>query len=87
MHQTKAKSGQDVLNFPIKLDDKLASVYNAAAAGYAAPSKQVKAAYAELATKIDEQLAKLKKIMSEDLSKLNQLIHEKSIPLIGVKKE
>ena len=87
LHQTKAKSGQDVLNFPIQLDDKLASVYNAASVGYAAPSKQVKEAYAELAAKIDEQLAKLKKIMNDDLGKLNQLIHEKSIPLIGVKKE
>ncbi len=87
LHQTKAKSGQDVLNFPIQLDDKLASVYNAASVGYASPSKQVKEAYAELAAKIDEQLAKLKKIMNDDLGKLNQLIHEKSIPLIGVKKE
>ena len=50
-------------------------------------SKQSKEAYAELVVHIDEQLNKLKKIMSEDVAKLNQLIHEKTLPVIGVKKE
>lgn len=87
LHQTKAKSSQDVLNFPIKLDDKLSSVYDVASAGFAAPSKQVKEAYAELAVLIDSQLNKLKKILSDDVAKLNQLIHEKTISVIGLKKE
>lgn len=87
LHQTKAKSGQDVLNFPIKLDDKLSSIYNASAAGQSGLSRQAKEAYAELVVQIDEQLNRLKKIMSEDVSKLNQLIHEKTLPVIGVKKE
>ena len=87
LHQTKAKSGQDVLNFPIKLDDKLSSIYNAASAGQSGLSQQSKDAYAELVVQIDEQLNKLKKIMNEDVAKLNQLIHEKTLPVIGVKKE
>ena len=28
-----------------------------------------------------------KKIMNEDVARLNQLIHEKTLPVIGVKKE
>jgi len=87
LHQTKAKSGQDVLNYPIKLDDKLSSIYNAASAGQSGLSQQSKDAYAELVVQIDEQLNKLKKIMNEDVAKLNQLIHEKTLPVIGVKKE
>jgi len=87
LHQTKAKSSQDVLNYPIRLDDKLAGVYDAASVGNAAPSKQVKEAYAELAALIDDQLNKLKTIMKDDVTKLNQLIHEKTLPVIGVKKE
>jgi photosystem II stability/assembly factor-like uncharacterized protein len=86
LHQTKAKSGQDVLNFPIRLDDKLSSIYNAASAGQSGLSQQAKEAYKELEPLIDEQLNKLKKIMNDDVSKLNQLIHEKSLPVIGVKK-
>jgi hypothetical protein len=87
LHQTKAKSGQDVLNYPIKLDDKLSSIYNTASAGQSGLSKQSKDAYEELVIQIDEQLNKLKKIMNDDVARLNQLIHEKSLPVIGVKKE
>jgi hypothetical protein len=87
LHQTKAKSGQDVLNYPIKLDDKLSSIYNESSEGQSGLSKQTKDAYNELVIQIVEQLNKLKKIMTEDVSKLNQLIHEKTLPVIGVKKE
>jgi photosystem II stability/assembly factor-like uncharacterized protein len=87
LHQTKAKSGQDVLNYPIKLDDKLSSIYNASAAGQSGLSKQTKDAYADLVPLIDEQLNKLKQIMNQDVGKLNQMIHEKTLPVIGVKKE
>jgi hypothetical protein len=75
------------LNFPIKLDDKLSSIYNASSAGQSGLSQQSKDAYAELLPQIDEQLNKLKKIMSEDVTKLNQLIHEKTLPVIGVRRE
>jgi hypothetical protein len=87
LHQTKAKSGQDVLNYPIKLDDKLSSIYRVAAAGNAAPSKQVVDAYEALAPQIDDQLGKLKTVLNDDLPKLNALIREKSLPVIGVKKQ
>ena len=87
LHQTKAKSGQDVLNFPIRLDDKISGLYNFAASGNSAPARQVKDSYAELSAQADVQLNKLKKIMSEDLPAFNQLIRDKALPLIGVKKE
>ena len=87
LHQTKAKSGQDVLNFPIRLDDKISGLYDFAASGNSAPAKQVKDAYAELSSQADIQLNKLKKIMDEDLVKFNQLIREKALPVIGLKKE
>jgi photosystem II stability/assembly factor-like uncharacterized protein len=87
LHQTKAKSGQDVLNFPIRLDDKISGLYDFASSGNAAPAKQVKDAFAELAALADEQLNKLKKILSEDLLKLNQMIREKELQVIGLKKE
>jgi hypothetical protein len=36
---------------------------------------------------INAQLDKLKKIMNDDVVRLNQQIHEKTLPVIGVKKE
>ncbi len=87
LYQTKAKSGQDVLNFPIRLNDKLSGLFDAANSGNMAPSKQVRDVYADLVTQCDAQLNKLKKIQQEDVAKLNQLIREKALPVIGLKKE
>ena len=85
LHQTKAKSGQDVLNYPIKLDDKLSSVYRVAAAGVNAPSQQVLEAYEVVASAIDEQLANLKSLENNELPALNALIHQKTLPIIKAK--
>ncbi len=87
LHQTKAKSGQDVLNYPIRLDDKISGLYDFAVSGNSAPAKQVKEAFTELGGQADVQLNKLKKIMDEDLVKLNAMIREKALPVIGVKKD
>ncbi len=87
LHQTKAKSGQDVLNFPIRLDDKISGLYDFASSGNAAPAKQVKEAFTELGGQADMQLNKLKKIMDEDVVKFNAMIREKALPVIGIKKE
>jgi hypothetical protein len=87
LHQTKAKSGQDVLNFPIRLDDKISGLYDFAVSGNAAPAKQVKDAFIELSAQADVQLNALQKIMNDDLVKLNALIREKALPVIGLKKE
>jgi methyl-accepting chemotaxis protein len=87
LYQTKSKSGQDVLNFPIRINDKLSGVFDAANSGNMAPSKQVREVFADLSRQADEQLAKLKKIKEEDVAKLNELIRQKAVPVIGLKKE
>ena len=75
------------MNYPIRLNDKLGGVFDAANSGNMAPSKQVKEVYADLAVQCDEQLSKLKKIIDDDVVKFNQLIREKALPVIGLKKE
>jgi hypothetical protein len=83
LHQTKAKSGQDVLNFPIRLDDKLAGIFESAAAGYVAPTKQVREAYTELKAQADLQLKKYEVIKKEGVKALNEAVHKLMIPIIG----
>ena len=56
LYQTKSKSGQDVLNFPIRLNDKMSGVFNSANSGNMAPSKQVKEVYEDLVVKSDTEL-------------------------------
>jgi hypothetical protein len=84
LHQTKAKSGQDVLNFPIRLDDKIAGVFESAAAGYVAPTKQVKETYWELKQQVEVLLKKFETIKKENVKALNDKVHQLSIPIIGI---
>lgn len=85
LYQTKSKSGQDVLNFPIRLNDKISGLYGVASSGQNPPSRQLREAFAELGGQADAQLSKLKTILDVDLKQLNKLINEKQIPVIGVK--
>jgi photosystem II stability/assembly factor-like uncharacterized protein len=85
LYQTKAKAGEDILNFPMRLNDRMAALYHVAASGNNPPTQQVKDAFSELSTETDVQLDKLKKIMSEDLKGFNQMIIDKKIQVIKVK--
>ena len=85
LYQTKSKSGQDVLNFPIRLNNKISALYNIAASGYAPPSKQLRETFADLSGQADIQLAKLKTILDNDLKQYNKMINEKQVPVIGIK--
>ena len=87
LYQTKAKSNQDVLNYPIRLNDKISGLYDYANSGNNAPTKQVKQAYTDLSVMADIQLKKLKQLMEVDVAELNKLIREKAVPVIGPKKE
>ncbi len=85
MYQTKAKSGQDVLNFPIRLNDKISGIYDFAASGNNPPSQQAIESFGYLSGEADKQLAILKQVMQNEVRRFNQLIYQKTIPVIGVK--
>jgi hypothetical protein len=83
LHQTKAKSGQDVLNYPIRLDDKIAGVFGSASSGYTAPTKQVQETFVDLKAKVDVQLKLYNDLKNEDIKALNEAVHKLGIPVIG----
>jgi len=82
LYQTKNKSPQDPLNFPIRLNDKLASVADSAASGDFAPTAQQRAVYAQLVEKIDAQLAQLRALWEKDLPALNAMVKASEVPAI-----
>ena len=87
LYQTKNKSGQDPLNFPIRLNDKLGNVLSVVSAGDNAPTQQAVAVKAELTAAIDAQIDKLNALVSLDLSKLNRLAAEAGIPHVLVEEK
>ncbi len=84
LYQTKAKSSQDVLNFPIRLNDKLSGVIEESASANAAPNKQVLEFYEVIAKDCDTQIQKLSALQKNEIAAFNKLIREKALPVIGV---
>jgi photosystem II stability/assembly factor-like uncharacterized protein len=82
LYQTKNKSSQDPLNYPIRLNDKLAGVADSASAGSWAPTAQQIAVRDALVAQIDAQLATLKAIWDTDLPAFNKLVKEKDVPAV-----
>lgn len=82
LYQTKNRSSQDPLNFPIRLNDKLASVADSAATGDFAPTAQQRAVYARLVEQIDAQLAQLRAVWETDLPALNAMVKQSEVPAI-----
>jgi hypothetical protein len=87
LYQTKSKSSQDMLNYPIRINDKLSGVYGIASGGNVVPSKQVRDVYESLRVQADRQLARLQQVIQLGLPAINHLIYEKQIPVIGVKEK
>jgi photosystem II stability/assembly factor-like uncharacterized protein len=82
--QTKAKSGQDLLNFPMKLNNKLAALTSTVASADTRPTKQAYQAYEDISGRIDFQLNRMKKAL-EALPKLNQTVKDADIPAVKEK--
>jgi photosystem II stability/assembly factor-like uncharacterized protein len=85
LYQTKAKSGQDVLNYPIRLNDKISGLFDAANSGNFPPSRQVVEAFNSLSAEADKYLSTLRSVMSNEVKQFNKLVHEKQVPVIGLK--
>ena len=83
--QVKIKSSQDALNYPIRLNNKLAALTNTVASADAKPTKPSYDVFNELSGKLDEQLAKLKQVLDKDLPDFNQKVKAQDIPAVILK--
>src|SRR6266481_799928 len=85
LYQTKNQSSQDPLNYPIKLNNKLAAIGGVVASSDSAPTDQSFAVYDEIAGKIDVQLQRLDAIVRTELPAFNKLVRDQDVPAVFVK--
>ncbi|MFN6962325.1 MAG: WD40/YVTN/BNR-like repeat-containing protein [Pyrinomonadaceae bacterium] len=83
--QTKIRSSQDALNYPIKLNNKLAALNSSVDGADYPPTKQSYDVYNDLSAKIDAQLARLAQIKSTDIAAFNKMFAEKGLPVIATR--
>ncbi len=80
--QSRAKTRQDTMNFPAKLNGKLAWLAGVVASAQAAPTRQQYELYADLAGRIDVQIQRLQEIIDTDVAAFNGLMRESEMPAV-----
>jgi len=85
LYQTKNQSNQDPLNYPIRLNNKLAALGGSVAGADTAPTDQAYQVYDDLVARINAQLEKLKQVMATDVSAFNKLVRDQNVPAVIVK--
>jgi hypothetical protein len=70
LYQTQNRSGQDPLNFPIRLNNKLAHLTSVVGGGDYRPTDSSEEVRKELTEQIDVQLARFRKLEREQISRV-----------------
>ena len=84
LYQTKNRSGQDPLNFPIKLTNKLGHLNSLVSMGDFAPTAQDIAVKDELTAQIEEQLTAFNTILNDEVKAFNAAFNEKQLNYLFV---
>ena len=79
----KAKSLQDILNFPTMLNAKHGGLLAQIGAADGAPTKQQYDVFDDLSQRVDEQLKKLDEVLSKDVKDLNKKIDKQGVEPIS----
>ena len=87
LYQTKNRSGQDPLNFPIRLNNKLAYLNTITNRGDFPPTQSSLKVREELVEKINTEIVRWQEVQNKDIPALNALIKSKAIDPISIKKQ
>ena len=85
IYQTKLRANEDALNFPIKVNNKLASLLSTVTATDIAPTSQSYEVFKELSAQLQIQLDKLKEVQMHDIVEFNKVVRDQNIPAIPMK--
>lgn len=85
IYQTKLRADEDALNYPIKLNNKFASLLSTINSSDTSPTAQSYQVYQELSAELQVQMKKLDQIIQQDIAGFNKLVRDKNIPAVSVK--
>jgi photosystem II stability/assembly factor-like uncharacterized protein len=74
IYQYRNQSSQDPLNYPIRLNNKLAALMGEVDGGDSRPTEQGHAVFKDLSSQLDAQLSKLDVLIKNDVASFNKLL-------------
>src|SRR6266850_2876404 len=84
--QVKAKSRQDTLNYPAKLNAKIAGLLGAVGGADFAPTQGMRDVYADLERRVDAQVKKWDALVRTDVPAFDRIVRASSVPAVGIGK-
>ena len=83
IYQTKLHADEDALNFPIRLNNKIASVGGVVELSDNVPTAQAVAVFDELSAKLQVELDHLHQVETTGIQDFNKLVRDQNIPAIN----
>ena len=81
-YQVKNRSGQDPLNYPIRLNNKIAALSGVIESADARPTDQSVEVFNELSAQLDAQLEKMRQTLKAELPRLNAALKREKIDAV-----
>ena len=85
VYQVRNQSGQDPLNFPIKTNNRLASLLRVAVTGEGRPTGNVEVIFAELVQELKGHTDRLDRALTNDLAAFNRMLERNKKEAISPK--
>jgi len=82
IYQVKNRSSQDPLNYPIRLNNKIAALAGVVASADAAPTDQSVQVFEQLSAALQVQLDRLKAVLDADIPAFNKLVKDSDVPAV-----
>jgi photosystem II stability/assembly factor-like uncharacterized protein len=82
IYQVRNRSNQDPLNYPIKLNNKIAALLGQIDGGDGRPTEQSQVVFTELSERLAAQLTQLNVVLDRDLEAFNKQLAGKKLPAV-----
>ncbi len=83
IYQVKNQSGQDPLNYPIKINNRLASIYGVVARGDDKPIDIARPIFNDLKKELEVEMKRLDNVLSTELTAFNVQLERVKLPAVG----
>jgi photosystem II stability/assembly factor-like uncharacterized protein len=82
LYQTKNRASEDPLNFPIRLNNKLAYILGTVSNSESRPTAASYMVYEDLATQVNAKLQALNTLLTDDVTAFNKTLKESTTPVV-----
>jgi hypothetical protein len=85
IYQTKNRSNQDPLNYPIRLNNKIAALASAVGGADARPTDQAREVFEQLSAALQAQLDRVEAVLRDRIPAFNAAVGALDLPAVSVK--